>query len=96
MIVEDDYSAFEVMLLRHLLEEKVHCILVRLRSYSGEKTTVTDRPDDRNVVLVLLAQLYPNASLRLPDASWPLPQIGSRFVHVPDGLANSHPLHQVL
>ena len=96
MIVEDDYSASEVMLLRHLLEEKVHCILVCGRCYSGEKTAVTDCPNNRNVVLVLLAQLYPNASLRLPDASWPLPQIGGRFVHVPDGLAHSDPLHEVL
>ena len=73
VIVEDDYSAFEVMLLRHLLEEKVNCVLVCGWSYSGEKSAVTERSNDGNVVLVLLAEFDPNTSLRLPDASWPLP-----------------------
>ena len=73
MIVKDYYCTTKVMLLRHLLEEKVHCVLVCGWSYSGEKSAVTERSNDGNVVLVLLAQFDPNASLRLPNTSWPLP-----------------------
>ena len=84
------------MLLRHLLEEQVDGVLIRGWRQPSEELAVAEGADNGDVVLVLLAELDSDASSRLPYASWPLPQVSGRLVHVPDGLADLDPIQQVL
>ena len=73
MIVQHYDGATEIVLLRHLLEEQVDGVLIRGWRQPSEELAVAEGADNGDVVLVLLAELDPDASSRLPYASWPLP-----------------------
>ena len=84
------------MFFSHLLKEHVDRVLVGRRRQPGEELPTAEGAEDGDVVLVLLAQLDPGAAARLPDSPRPLPEVGGRLVHVPDGLAHLDPLQEVL
>ena len=73
VVVQHYHGAAEVVLLRHLLEEQVDGVLVRGRRQPGEELAVAEGADNGDVVLVLLAELDPDASSRLPYTPWSLP-----------------------
>ena len=88
VVVQHDHGAAQVVLLGHFLEEFVNDVFVRSRRQSGEQPAAAEGADDGDVVLVLLAQFDPNAAARLPDSPRPLPEVGGRLIHVPNGLAH--------